>query len=188
MLYDSAHDAQLYLSDTLVRLDGEIVYVLGVQSDMRADVHTYKGERKQVDVSELDLTPIKLGYVFNPDENKPMYLERTPNRQWRQGLHGGICARKGERGRGISLNIGGRIVKRLSENNFPALNRAHRIAKKLRGEIPFSSVLSVDYVDNIRYKTMIVGSFKDKKIELMSNFFYLEDTIKEYMDNHYKNL
>jgi len=189
MHYDNASDANLYLRDTLVKYKKELVTVAGVDNDMMTSVYDSKGSVRHIHISELDLTPIKLGYIFHVQENKAYYVERKPQRQWRQGLTAGACSIKNRtQNMYLDFHAAGVISKQLAKDRYPTIHRAFRIAKLKRTEVPFTHSFSVDYAGLVRYKTLAIGTWNRSSISLMDNFSYLKDTIEDYMNEHYRHL
>lgn len=189
--YDNSHDANLYLRDTLVKYGDELVTVIDVNSDMMVLVQQPGGRNNLVAIEELNLTPIKLGYVLDTTNQRTIYLEREPRRQWRQGIYTGVCRMRQSDGLGrgarVSLSVDSRLTKRIARGRFPTVHKAYRVAVKTRSEIPFSPIFSVDFLSQVRYKTDIVGSWCKNRIDLLNSFFYLEDTVEEYMNAYYRN-
>lgn len=86
ILYDSTDYAQSRLMDTVVRVNGNPVIVVGIADLAHIEVQTLiKSRRKTVTMQDLDLEPVELGYVnYN---GCAIYASRKPKRQdWRQGL------------------------------------------------------------------------------------------------------
>ena len=77
--------AQAKLLDSVVSLNGSPVHIVDIESSGRTYVnHVANGVRAVTDLSELDLTPVKLGYAnFGRFAD---YFMRIPSRQWKQGL------------------------------------------------------------------------------------------------------
>lgn len=91
-MYGKDHEyANSRLMETVVKLEGEPVYVANVVRGMLAtycsikDMHQFK----TCPVDDLDLKPVKLGYLNHPARGLN-YLMRIPKRNdWRQGLRFG---------------------------------------------------------------------------------------------------
>ena len=189
MVYDTPRDANLYLADTIVKYKGQAVHVSDVNEDMEALIYYQGGGRERVDVNSLDFSPIKLGYVYAQSNNKAQYLERRPQRQWRQGLSNSVCTIKDPKAdEYLDLSINSSTIKRLVKGNFPTIFKAHRIALKKRTEVPFNREWSVDFSGTVRYKTKVVGELNNRHIKLMDTFHYLKDITEEYMNEYFKHL
>lgn len=75
------------LGDSIVLHKGQPVYVVEVRGDEggRAIIRSIpQNNTVGVPLSELDLTPVRLGYVN--EDGDAHYAMRVPSRQWRQGL------------------------------------------------------------------------------------------------------
>lgn len=190
MKYDSVHDAGLYLTGTVVKYQGKAAYVAEILNNMTAEVYVgQNGRMTMIPVNELDLTPIKLGYVINQKSGNAIYVERKPARQWRQGISTGVCGiRSPKAGDYLDLNIGGSTVNKLVAGRYPTIFKALRVAKKKRKEIPFSKNMAIDRYSIIRYKTLVVGNLIGKRITMHPNFSYLDDVAQEYMNEYFRHI
>lgn len=73
------------LYQTIVRLDGEPVYVMNTMGD-EYEVKTLKSGLVEIcNYTELDTNPFELGNIENNDGGTS-YLVRAPSRQWKQGF------------------------------------------------------------------------------------------------------
>ena len=181
MKYDTDDDANFYLHGSIVLHKGEPVYISRVRKGMQAECWPVgKGDEEPhlVPVQELDLQPIRLGYVFQSSIRKTMYIERLPTRAWRQGITRSNCRARGDIGFRMP-HYDSRFMKEIIKPTYISLNKAARKARKHGIEIPFCRTMSVDSSSLIRYKTKIVGEYTDKKIHLMKRYTYLAELIKE---------
>lgn len=179
VVHETVDDANLYLAGSLVKLGRSIVRVIEVLSFSEVVVDRLDGRIVNVDYSDLDLSPIKLGYVYDPHYKETFYFERIPARQWRQGLTSSTLRDK--KGKYYDINGNSRLFNRISKRRFPSPARALRLAKKNRSTIPFNSRFAVDHDNLVYYKTKLVGSIDSKhlKFTLLEPYYYLEPELKE---------
>ncbi len=86
--YDNVRDAEMRLSDTIIMIAGEPVYVKGITRGLEL-IYNRLGvaEDKVVDYnksSDIDLTPVKLGFINV--RGQCSYIARVPSRKQKQGL------------------------------------------------------------------------------------------------------
>jgi len=187
--HERMSDAHLYLQGSLVKWGDKIVKVLYVEESGLVGLQTSQGAAV-APYHELDLTPIELGYVFSPSHNQPLYLERMPTRQWRQGLT--ISSLRDREGYGVLQRAEPSIdyIKRLGKRRFPGVFRALRLAKKLRTTIPFHKHYAIDYNGLVSYKTKVVGSFStiDKRFIVLEPYSFLSYELEEIQNVHHRYL
>lgn len=84
-MYDDAAYARSRLVETVVMCRGLPVVVDDIRAKTAALRILNTNEQLIVKADELDITPVKLGYIN--ESNRALYLTRTPMREdWRQGL------------------------------------------------------------------------------------------------------
>ena len=89
-MYDSQHDANQALADSIIRYKGRAIYVSNVFKDagkvviQTKDMLTGRGRLIDVHDPELNFQSPKLGYVNF--ENGAVYVARKPRRRWKQGI------------------------------------------------------------------------------------------------------
>lgn len=185
MKYDSVRDANLYLHGSIVRWKDKFVYVSSVGDGMIAKCYEVglrrdglqDGADHKVLVDELDLTPAKLGYTLDKNSGRTYFIERIPTRAWRQGLTQQNCKAKGQH-RFRMPDMNSRFMLDILKGRYPSINKASRIAKKKRYEVPFHRLFTIDENRIVRYKTQVVGGWDGQKIELLTSFNYLKEMIK----------
>ena len=90
-MYDSQHDANQALTDSIISYKGRSIYVTSAIAGNgkivinTKDMLTGKGETIDVKDPDLNFQSPKLGYVNF--ENGAVYVARKPRRQWKQGLY-----------------------------------------------------------------------------------------------------
>lgn len=179
MRFETKHDAQLYLCGSLVRYRDKVIYVRTVHDDMTATVvNVLDDSKSNVPINDLDLTPIKIGYIFDERHNMPLYIERIPKRAWRQGLTAENL--KVRNNRGIRVDVaGGRLIKKAVKPDYPKIREAMSLSKDLGSDIPFHRQFSVDYKGRIRYKTVMVGKWNGKTFDLDKQYTFLKELLGE---------
>ena len=179
--HESYSDANFYLRGSFIKCGDRIGRVTEVDSDGIAYVDI-GGNMKTFPYESLDLSPLELGYVYSPKNDRTYFIERMPSRQWRQGLTSDNTTDR--LGSYLEFNTRMDYMNRIVKGRFPHVNRALRLARKTGKSIPFSR----DYVisDNgyVFFKTIRVGSFDKKtmKFSLLDNYFFLERELEEYVD------
>ena len=134
-------------------------------------------ERLKVDLSEIDLTPVKLGYVNFADFDA-LFFSRTPLRSWKQGL-----------------SVNNLVVNHYMERdditvNFPIwelhntiLRRYPSYEESLDNKFltAFCPNFAINRENNLYYKAIHVGEGKS----LYEPFFYLEQHLNECLEGDY---
>ena len=181
MRFDNGHDANLYLSGSMIKYKEECAYVHSVNDDMKAKITMLSGgevdKNKTVHVTSLDLSPMRLGYVFDEEHLETFYIERVPARGWRHGLTNDNCKARGRamfRIHQLSANSLSALIK----GKYVSLEDAFTKAKELRVEYPFDRALTVDYNGIVRFKTQVVGEWSGKSVNLLTSFNYLKELVE----------
>ncbi len=179
MKYDNANDANLYLNGSYVQWKKDVVYVRNIMEDMTVECMVVStGKDVLVKLSELNLTPVKLGYVFDEEQKKSYYIERIPSRAWRQGLSNANVRAKNNRFFRMQRPSHS-LTKAIFSDTYPSLVRARTRAKKEHVEIPFNRMFTIDKNFIIRYKTQVVGEWLKNEFVLFGEFSYIKELLKE---------
>lgn len=178
MYSDDWEYASSRLCETIVRLNGEPVYIYNVGPGMKAKYGTLDNldQEKFCQVEELDLKPVPLGYCnFNKVAS---YLTRMPmRRDWRQGLR---------RGNFVSLNgiaaerIPYDCLYQVIKGDYPSFAAALEASKKVKS-IAWHRHWSVDCKGDVFHKGHYkpVGRVVNGTVELHSPSTYLMEALKE---------
>ena len=175
-MYDTAEYASSRLQDTIVKYGGRAVSVCRVEEDLTCVIRRLGTiETHVVPLSELDLTPIRLGYVNF--ERGSYYLQRVPKRNdWRQGL------RNNNVNHGILLEP---CLSELLEGIYPSLGECVDATESGHDEKAFSRFFSVSQGGCLNYKgRRHVGEVRGGKPVLLGDFKFLEEVLKESLDAH----
>lgn len=132
-MYDTEHDAQLRLGDSVIRYRDRLVRVTEVSGVNRLGHPTVNLTRLEdghihtnVDVFDeaLNYTPIPLGYVNC--YGHALYLSRMPQRRWRQGLTAESLAVTPRINRVVNTNelLRSRILQWVVDNTYPTIKGA----------------------------------------------------------------
>lgn len=107
------------LRDTVVRYEGEPVYVFSVSEENTAKIQVMgKGSQpyQWVPLDCLDLSPVPLGYTNTPSECS--YTSRMPTRHYKQGLNG-VNLDTGNAGSSVSFTSP--CLYKTVMNNYPKI-------------------------------------------------------------------
>jgi hypothetical protein len=178
MYSDDYEYANSRLLDTIVRLDGEPVYVHQVMVGMNAQYCTLKDMdvTKMCKVDELDLKPVPLGYC---NYNKhACYLTRIPmRRDWRQGLRrGNFTSLTGA----DALRIPYDALRQCIVGEYPTFEGALEAVKKVKS-MAWHRHWAVDSNNQVLHKGSIrpVGVVDKGQVVLSSRYQYLKEALKE---------
>lgn len=178
MYADDYEYANSRLTETIVRLKGEPVYVYKVGPGMKTDYSLLNEMHvmKQCKTEELDLKPVPLGYC-NYNKNA-CYLSRIPmRRDWRQGLRRGNFASLS----GMNADrIPYEALKQCIIGEYPTFTAALEAVKKLKS-IAWHRHWCVDANNQVFYKGngRPVGVVSGTDIVLSSKYQYLKEALKE---------
>lgn len=177
-MYGDDHEyANSRLAETIVRLNGEPVYIINVSRGMKANCTRLDNDEAFVcDANELDLHPVPLGYC---NYNKyACYLSRIPmRRDWRQGLRkGNYISLSGADASRIPYDA----VRKVIIGEFPTYKACLEAVKKLKS-IAWHRHWAIDAHGQLLYKggERPVGIIKDGLPELFSRYMYLTEALKE---------
>lgn len=178
MYSDDYEYANSRLTETIVRLNGEPVYIYKVMAGMKTDYTTLDnmGEMKRCLTGELDLKPVPLGYC---NYNKAAcYLTRIPmRRDWRQGLRrGNFASLSGTNADRIPYEA----LRQCILGDYPSFEGAVEAVKKL-SSIAWHRHWAIDNKGQVLYKggTHPVGVLDNGQVVLASKYHYLKEALKE---------
>ena len=182
IFHEEMRDANFYLQGSLVKYRGMIVRVDNVNRDGYVNI-MFGSSYETVAYSDLDLSPIELGYVFNEDINKPAFFERIPRRQWRQGLTPNAIHDKMGRS-SIGEDMSSSMIRQLERRDYPSILRALRIAKERKTVVPFNKNYAIDGNRNVLFKTKKIGKFdqKSKEFTFIEPYSFLLPELQEIND------
>lgn len=178
-MYDDANYARTRLVDTVVMCRGLPVKVEDIKVKNAAVRVLNTNELLVVKTVELDITPVKLGYLN--EDTQALYLTRTPMREdWRQGL------------RSMSIRVIGHGRDRYQPpaeglfntilGRYPALDVCIDLVKsRLAGSLAFSRNFAIVGGDNLLYKgKWKVGTIaKTKDYNLFPQFDWVREMLDE---------
>lgn len=149
---------------------------IGFEDKLKNDSPNYGLPTVLVNVSELNLAPLTLGYIYSARDQRAVYLSRYPMRQiYKQGLHTNA----------ISFSLGSKHSLTPDEllspvfNVYPSIRVAYELAVKRGSVVPFCRDFAIEHKGSIEYRGRdIVGKieFADKKVVpvLDPKFAYLQ--------------
>ena len=176
MRYDTDEYARSRLLNTIVLHKGKPVEV-GHIEDGKAILQVLgAGGVIKAPLSELDLSPIRLGYVNHG--GGAHYLKRLPKRRdWRQGL------RDNNINKPELLHLG---VARLCEGTYPSFKEACAMVEIDHHCVAFSRQFAVDDEGEVEYRgSSNVGHLDEGLgVDLLQQYEYLAEALKEAMYEH----
>ena len=181
--------AMSYLTNSVIRLDKEPIYITGVRAsrnDYRLAYSTVGNQREPREIKysdkKLDLSPIPLGFINYPKRtgryptpNLSIWAGRSPRRGWKIGLSTGAIVLQPQ---GTDTNILRDLDKshlitsspfrQTVVGNYPSFKK---IVEKLKGDestdsLAFSRRFCLDRKNNVFYKHLpnSVGIWMKKKL------------------------
>jgi len=172
------------LFDTIITHMNKAVLVTGVRT-LKKSIQVSAIEvlsEKEIadDISNYDLTPVKLGFVNNYELTQSVYVSRKPLRNdWRQGFRLPQCS--------IIHNykymplITNKDVAKTVEGLFPTLDELNPV----NGMLAWCRTFALNSNEEIIYRGFgKVGKFlnrKDREFKLEDEFFWVEDRLKKVL-------
>ena len=191
MRYETANDANSRLANTLVSLKtGEPFYIVGcgtATSAVGKNLVTKKKETRSLD--EVNLVPVKLGYVFTGET--VAYVMRKPTRKYQQGLnrHNIVVStlKKGEGEKAprprYEFDLAGQEICQTILGKYPDVGTAfQKVRSGEREAMAFSREWAVgtDGVDTIVYhKASVVGFVTNTSVKLLPEYAFLKESLEE---------
>lgn len=178
MYYKDVEYARGRLKNSVVNLDyGKPVYVIEIESSDEVIVQFLREEsRARVNLKDLDLTPVKLGWVNC--KGHVIYAARVPIRGvWRQGLCKDNVKLLAPSSIHARCNIPSPELGETIVGNYPTFKQALASIKTTTG-IAFSRNWALSGT-NLLYKGRVVGTYVDGKLSLNRQNEYLEDVLQE---------
>jgi hypothetical protein len=178
-MYDSADYANTRIRDTVVMLKRKPVLVRNVRHNMQVLVTPIISTHKDVYVkdllvpmSELNLTNFSLGFI-NKGAHSPYLYRRALRHDWKQGLR--VQNVKSTLGNIDMVDIGMALLHR-----YPSFDMA---VSQVLGNVVFSRAWCADFCIKdggiIAWRQYDVGKYNDNVIELVHDFKFLKDSLKE---------
>lgn len=191
MRYETANDANSRLANTLVSLKtGEPFYIMGCETATSAvgkNLVTKKKETRSLD--EVNLVPVKLGYVFTGET--VAYVMRKPTRKYQQGLNRHnivVSTLKKDEGEGrprprYEFDLAGQEICQTILGKYPDVGTAFQKVRSGEKEaMAFSREWAVgtDGVDIIVYhKASVVGFVTNTSVKLLPEYAFLKESLEE---------
>lgn len=202
--------AYAYLVGSIIRVDGEPVYIMNVRGRKPSytieyypiKLHAIGGLAdpnafKSIKLSDesVDMEPMPLGFswtnlvdITGYETNLTVYISRTPSRNWKIGLYGRnvqivkALSRNGDNLR--RLWIPSKMLHDTVVGNYPKLDEALDHVRDRQGVVPFSRRFAV-CGNALIYKTFLepVGRVDEKtcEVELEERFSFLKEVLAEDM-------
>ena len=113
------------------------------------------GEYLNYDLSELDMSPLKLGYANA--KTKATYLSRMPTRHYKQGLTPATLSKRGA-GYGDNINYNSPALAKCALNIYPSmLSATEEVSCGEAHSRAFSRNFMVDIDTRLQFRGTIVG-------------------------------
>ena len=178
-MYDDVHFAVGRLGNTIININNEPSYVLGIDDD-RLVCYTDtidKLDAKYIflDDKAIDLTPIPIGYMNC--ERGATYLVRLAKRRWKQGLDQAGIRVVGRSYLGVNYTATKEFLSCL-KGEYPSLEEATVQAKELCSVIAFSRKWAIDYVGALFFRGKAVGHTRGG-VHLNEVYKYLTELLEE---------
>lgn len=185
MRYESEADVKLRLGNSLVRKGATPVYIKGVESINKVIVYDpIKRETDYAKVSDLNLTPVPLGYVESAGD--VLYVTRKPTRKYKQGLtQENMVAKDVLSGRLVALRIDDKGLSKAILGQYPSIEEAFQQCREGSGIVPFSREWAVaNYKEElcVMHKGGVVGYVGDDNIMLSPDKYFLKESLMEVLN------
>lgn len=198
--YETAHDAEMRLANTVVLYDGMPHYVNRVEEVGGDDIFRVhctplplkpeaKSIRKFISSKKFDMAPFPLGFVNLP--TGCVYVSRQPRRQQQQGL----SSRNADLftlgsfdpvGRDFNTMLRGQPFFDMTQGKYPSFREAVRkLANKetqaCAFDRNFALVLdeALDCLVYLYYKDQKVGFFQETKLKIRKKSLCLKEVLQE---------
>lgn len=185
MRYESEADVKLRLGSSLVRKGETPVYIKGVESINKVIVYDpIKRETDFAKVSDLNLTPVPLGYVERDGE--VLYVTRKPTRKYKQGLtQENMVAKDVLSGRLVALRIDDRGLSKAILGQYPSIEQSFQQCRDGADIVPFSREWAVaNYKGElcVMHKGSVVGYVGDDNVMLSPDKYFLKESLMEVLN------
>lgn len=178
-----------YLEGTIVSYKGLPVYIQDAMQD--GFVATYLNNQREKflikrDDKDLNVSSLPLGYI-NTHRAGALYLMRTPERQWKQGISNATLKYMDQK----SKIVGGFPILDFREEafamfvgNYTHIEDAIEHATALNKPWAFHRHFAVDRDNQLFFKTKKVGTINKRKvISLEKTYSYLHEMCNEVILN-----
>lgn len=194
MKYDNVDYARERLSNTVVRIKKQVVYLSHHDgwSYRATDISTRKNQIVDIRKIEIDIKPIPLGYINF--QGSAYYASRRPVRRWKQGLSEDAISFNyvDADGKVLDPHMRGVISsKNLADcvnNIYPTLKEAYlKVYSGKCAGVAFSRVFAISHSSNknnpcvLLYKGAVVGVVNYKGINLDSRYYFLKELLEEVL-------
>jgi hypothetical protein len=153
--------------------------ILDVEDVMCNCMHLEDGYYKQYKLTELDLLPVKLGYMNTPYDGA-YYMSRTPLRGWKQGLSAeSMVITTANPNPDISWPY--TSLFHTITRKYPSYDDAYKQALEIEKTVAFSPYFAVDHEKNLYYKAEHVGN----NLELHPSCHFLLQYLNETLEGDY---
>ena len=156
--------------DKLVRVDDVIENVAYIQ-----DVTTAGAALATCPLAELDVKPLKLGYVNH--NNIASYICRAPvRRDWRQGIrHATMRSLSGRHAEAVPF----KCINNTHLGKFPKLDTCTKIVGGRAGSRAWSRDWALNNLGELLYRGgRVVGTIKDGVPTLNPHYIYLKESLE----------
>lgn len=181
-MYDNVSDARRYLDYTIIRYKRSPVLVKGITSQKKSlvlhilNISTDKMSTVDINDPSLNFEPVPLGYGTD-EKGHVFFCSRLPRRKWKQGLHEeSLTVHPGLLGK---VGFGSMAGLRALANTIKGKHKSFKEAVETGGI--FHRLFRIPSPDDklIEYKGTVIGRVKDGFIELLADYKYLENYVKE---------
>lgn len=188
--YDTVDYAKSRLVETVIRLNGSPIMVLGVRGEDNDITVEYNdlmndGVYGVAKLSDCDLNPVSLGYVNH--KKSAYYIMRTPmRRDWRQGLRMlNLVDAQGAQPRLVSYSSIGHTIL----GKFPSFKETlSMLSTKTRApkSVAFHRDFAVDVEGKMEYKGFVDAArinMDNGNVTMNDNTNWLAEAFNEAMEN-----
>lgn len=183
-MWDNVRDAGNNLGGTIIRYDGELVYVsdvYGEDNDIRMNINNLlNNSTSEVHLNDplLNFKPVPLGYAFY--NGHAVFLARVPKRRWKTGLDRNNVVMIDQEFTMRPFSLNSRTHEALDRCVKGLYDTVESAKKKLATgdirSIPVSRHFALSHMDASRllYMGTTVGTMEDNRPVFTENFSYLD--------------
>jgi len=160
MFWASVDDCCNHLSGTLVQYGDDVVYVRGVGGNFDVHIKSVAKEsnyNKTVNISEITLDPLPLGYLNRRDCNA-LFVTRAPSRRWKHGADEAnlryYCEVENKYKR-FEVCYFYKGLQRCLNNEYPSMSEAASSCNT----VAFSRLFAIDGSNNLMFRGKKVGIY-----------------------------
>lgn len=186
----SSTDANARLGESIIRFEGEPIYVRGISSNYSMMFSFLKNPARNTETllsnPGVNMRPVPLGYI---NTNRGCYyISRAPKRKWKQGLELASITFLEYTRAPINLHDYFRDLRKCILGEYPSIKEAYSISRREGYSVAFSRTFAIDPYRHIYMKGKDIGHIDDGHFTINDQCKYLKECVEEVLDEDQSNL